>query len=126
MHINLFQLQVGNALTDDYHDHYGVFQFIWAAGMISDQTFRLLNLFCDFQSFVHASSECENILDVASQEMGNIDPYSIFTPSCPANATMSRNKLFKRLHVSLSRSFTNLQNYLEPSLLYNNILKQSN
>ncbi|KAJ4792648.1 Carboxypeptidase [Rhynchospora pubera] len=40
--INLKGYMVGNALTDDYHDHYGVFQFMWATGMISDQTFRLL------------------------------------------------------------------------------------
>ncbi|KAJ4792645.1 Carboxypeptidase [Rhynchospora pubera] len=104
--INLKGYMVGNALTDDYHDHYGVFQFMWATGMISDQTFRLLNLFCDFQSFIHTSSQCENIIDVASQEMGNIDPYSIFTPSCPANATMSHNKLFKRLHAAkMSESY---------------------
>ncbi|KAJ3695432.1 hypothetical protein LUZ60_000809 [Juncus effusus] len=96
--INLKGYMVGNALTDDYNDHYGVFQFMWAAGIISDQTYKLLNLYCDQDSFIHTSEKCDNILDVASQEMGNIDPYSIFTPTCPSNATVSRNKLFKRLH----------------------------
>lgn len=96
--INLKGYMVGNALTDDFHDHYGVFQFMWSAGLISDQTYRLLHFFCDYQSFVHTSSECEKILDVASNELGNIDPYSIFTPSCPGNITFSKNKLLKRLH----------------------------
>ncbi|XP_042405998.1 serine carboxypeptidase II-2-like [Zingiber officinale] len=96
--INLKGYMVGNALTDDYHDHYGVFHFMWTAGLISDQTYKLLNIFCDFQSFVHTSSACERILDIADKELGNIDPYSIFTPSCTANVTLSRNKLLKRRH----------------------------
>ncbi|XP_020083134.1 serine carboxypeptidase II-2-like [Ananas comosus] len=96
--INLKGYMVGNALTDDFHDHYGIFQFMWAAGMISDQTYRKLNLFCDFQSFVHTSSECEKVLEAANEELGNIDPYSIFTPTCTASVTFSRNKLIKRLH----------------------------
>ncbi|KAG1326527.1 Serine carboxypeptidase II-2 [Cocos nucifera] len=96
--INLKGYMVGNALTDDFHDRYGVFQFMWSAGLISDQTYKLLNFFCDFQSFVHVSSECEKILDVASKELGNIDPYSIFTASCPGSVTYSKNKLLKRLH----------------------------
>ena len=94
-------LQVGNALTDDYHDHFGVFQFMWSAGLISDQTYKNLNVRCDFQSFIHPSSECEKILEVADKELGSIDPYSIFTPSCTANAVFSKNKLLKRLQVSI-------------------------
>ena len=92
-------MQVGNALTDDYHDHLGVFQFMWAAGLISDKTYGLLNLLCDFQSFIHTSDACDNILDVANEELGNIDPYSIFTPTCPANVSQS-NRLLKRMNVS--------------------------
>lgn len=92
-------MQVGNALTDDYHDHLGVFQFMWSAGLISDQTYKALNLFCDFQSFIHTSNSCDSILDIASAELGNIDPYSIYTPSCPANVSQS-NRLLKRMHVS--------------------------
>ncbi|CAB4288893.1 unnamed protein product [Prunus armeniaca] len=64
--INLKGYMVGNALTDDYHDHLGVFQFMWSA-------------------------------DIASAELGNIDPYSIYTPACPANVSQS-NRLQKRMH----------------------------
>lgn len=92
-------MQVGNALTDDFHDHLGVFQFMWSTGMISDQTYKKLNLFCDFQSFIHTSAACDKMLDIASDEMGNIDPYSIFTPSCSANVSFS-NQLLKRVFVS--------------------------
>lgn len=96
--INIKGYMVGNALTDDFHDHLGLFQFMWATGLISDQTFKQLNILCDFDSFIHSSDKCNKILDIASNEFGNIDPYSIFTPSCPASATFSRNKLLKRMH----------------------------
>ncbi|GLU10287.1 hypothetical protein SLE2022_271060 [Rubroshorea leprosula] len=97
--INLKGYMVGNALTDDYHDHLGVFQFMWSAGLISDQTFKLLNQLCDLESFIHSSSSCNKILDVASEELGNIDPYSIYTPPCTANVSQSKWLLKRRLMV---------------------------
>ncbi|KAG6421209.1 hypothetical protein SASPL_117759 [Salvia splendens] len=78
-------IQVGNALTDDFHDHFGVFQFMWSVGMISDQTYKQLNAKCDFDSFVHTSEECVEVLVIADQEIGDIDMYSIYTPPCTAN-----------------------------------------
>uniref|UniRef100_A0A7N0V643 Carboxypeptidase n=1 Tax=Kalanchoe fedtschenkoi TaxID=63787 RepID=A0A7N0V643_KALFE len=96
--INLKGYMVGNALTDDFHDHLGTFQFLWSAGMISDQTYKLLNVLCDFTPFIHSSKACDNILDIASNEMGNIDPYSIFTPPCSGNVS-SLNQLMKRVLV---------------------------
>lgn len=98
-HRCVHNMQVGNALTDDYHDHLGQFQFMWSAGLISDETYKLLNVLCDFESFIHFSSACNEMMDVASEEMGNIDPYSIFTPSCSANASQTK-WLLKRRHVS--------------------------
>lgn len=92
----LFAFQVGNALTDDYYDHLGVFQFMWSSGLISDETYKLLNELCDLESFIHASESCEKILDIANNELGDIDPYSIYTPSCTANSSLP-HKLLKRL-----------------------------
>lgn len=91
-------MQVGNALTDDYNDRLGIFQFMWSAGLISDDTYKLLNDLCDNESFIHSSSSCEKMLDVASEELGNIDPYSIYTPSCVANVSQS-NWLLKKMRV---------------------------
>ncbi|KAK9681534.1 hypothetical protein RND81_10G009000 [Saponaria officinalis] len=92
--IALKGFMVGNALTDDFHDHLGLFQFMWSAGLISDETYKLLNVFCNFDSFIHSSDKCDQMQDVASKEMGNIDPYSIYTPACTANFTLA--KLWKR------------------------------
>ncbi|XP_076925158.1 serine carboxypeptidase II-2-like [Bidens hawaiensis] len=94
--INIKGYMVGNALTDDYSDHVGLFQFMWAAGMISDQTYKKANELCDKESFIHPSRECDQITDIAYQEMGNIDPYSIFTPPCTTSSVT--NRLLRRWH----------------------------
>lgn len=93
-------MQIGNALTDDYHDHVGLFQFLWSSGLISDQTYKRLNELCDKGFYVRPSSECGQITLVAFQEAGNIDPYSIFTPTCTNNGVT--NRLLRRWHVSNS------------------------
>ncbi|KAL6011073.1 hypothetical protein ACLOJK_001517 [Asimina triloba] len=73
---------VGNAVTDDYHDLLGTFEYWWTHGLISDDTYHTLRLTCQFVSSQHPSVECEKALDVADDERGNIDPYSIYTPPC--------------------------------------------
>ncbi|BAT79734.1 Serine carboxypeptidase [Vigna angularis] len=85
--INLKGFMVGNALTDDYHDQLGMFEFMWSTGLISDQTYKLLNQLCDFQSVEHPSHACDKIWDIAYNELGNIDPYSLYTPPCHGNVS---------------------------------------
>ncbi|OIW19474.1 hypothetical protein TanjilG_09494 [Lupinus angustifolius] len=97
--INLKGYLVGNALTDDSHDHLGIAQFMWSSGLISDQTYNLLNLLCGNQSFVHPSEACDKIQEVADRELGNIDPYSIFTPPCPANLSQSTQLLRRKRRI---------------------------
>ncbi|KAF8400484.1 hypothetical protein HHK36_013782 [Tetracentron sinense] len=90
---------VGNALTDDFYDYVGKFEFMWSAGLISDETYKLLNLFCDSQSWIHFSKQCGDSLDIVSEELGNIDIYSIFTPSCTASDSSSNQPLKRLLNV---------------------------
>ncbi|KAL5100715.1 hypothetical protein RYX36_005042 [Vicia faba] len=92
--INFKGYMVGNALLDDFHDQLGMFQFMWSSGMISDRTFKLLNLLCDFQPVEHPSKSCDKMWDIAFDELGNIDPYSIFTATCHTND----NQRVKRKH----------------------------
>ncbi|RWR75418.1 serine carboxypeptidase II-2 [Cinnamomum micranthum f. kanehirae] len=94
--INLKGFMLGNPLIDDFHGHLGVFQFMWTNGLISDETFKLLNIFCANESFEHIPPSCQKILDIATEEHGNIDEFSIFAPLCPSNVGLS-NRLFKRL-----------------------------
>ncbi|KAI8017710.1 Serine carboxypeptidase-like 27 [Camellia lanceoleosa] len=40
--INSKGFLVGNAVTDDYHDYIGTFEYWWTHGLISDSTYKIL------------------------------------------------------------------------------------
>ncbi|KAK8509425.1 hypothetical protein V6N13_104687 [Hibiscus sabdariffa] len=89
--INFKGFLVGNAVTDDYHDFVGTFEYWWTHGLISDSTYRSLRVSCDLGSSTHPSLQCMNALRAAQIEQGNIDPYSIFTQPCKNTATLMHN-----------------------------------
>ncbi|KAJ4782398.1 Carboxypeptidase [Rhynchospora pubera] len=80
--INFKGFMVGNAVTDDYNDYIGLFEFWWNHGLISDETYQNLKLVCPMDSSEHPSKACNDAIDTAYNEQGNIDPYSIYTPTC--------------------------------------------
>eukprot|EP00252_Welwitschia_mirabilis_P007122 TRINITY_DN1821_c0_g1_i1.p1 TRINITY_DN1821_c0_g1~~TRINITY_DN1821_c0_g1_i1.p1 ORF type:complete len:513 (-),score=54.54 TRINITY_DN1821_c0_g1_i1:56-1468(-) len=88
--INLKGYLVGNAVTNDMRDYYGIFEFYWTHGLVSDKTYRLLNILCDFTSLVHPNALCDLALEYADNEIGNIDQYSIYTPTCKKGSDSSR------------------------------------
>jgi serine carboxypeptidase-like clade 2 len=85
-------MQVGNAVIDDYHDYRGTFEFWWNHGLVSDETYRLLNRSCINDSSVHPSPACGAAFNISMEEQGNIDLYSIYTPTCNETATASRRR----------------------------------
>ncbi|KAJ3693819.1 hypothetical protein LUZ60_009299 [Juncus effusus] len=80
--INFKGFMVGNAVTDDYHDYIGTFEYWWNHGLISDEIYQTLKTVCPCDSSEHPSDACMKALDAATVEQGNIDPYSIYTPKC--------------------------------------------
>ncbi|KAK7315874.1 hypothetical protein VNO77_34456 [Canavalia gladiata] len=46
-------IQTGNAVTDDYHDYVGTFEYMWVLGLISEAIYRMLQIACDFGSSLH-------------------------------------------------------------------------
>ncbi|KAJ6818739.1 serine carboxypeptidase-like 27 [Iris pallida] len=88
--INFKGFMVGNGVTDDYHDYVGTFEYWWTHGLISDETYGDLNSKCDTQVSQHPSKECEKVVEIARKEQGNIDPYSIYTPSCNNTGSVRR------------------------------------
>ncbi|KAK8578831.1 hypothetical protein V6N12_069175 [Hibiscus sabdariffa] len=94
--INLKGYMVGNAITDDYHHYLGHFQFLWFAGLISDETYKLSSVLCDYESLVQFSDSCIEVIGIAIEEMGNIYMYNIYTP-CSAIASQMKWLLKRRL-----------------------------
>ncbi|KAJ3669133.1 hypothetical protein LUZ60_011083 [Juncus effusus] len=86
--INFKGIMVGNAVTDDYHDYIGTFEYWWTHGLISDSTYKNLRSNCINDSSEHPSIECIKNLNIASNEEGNIDPYSIYTKPCNNTASL--------------------------------------
>ncbi|AES62198.1 putative carboxypeptidase D [Medicago truncatula] len=86
--INFQGFMVGNGVIDDYHDYIGTFEYWWTHGLISDSTYKKLNIGCDFGSIQHPSVQCLQALTVAITEQGNIDGYSINTPPCNNTASL--------------------------------------
>jgi hypothetical protein len=98
---NCVRLQVGNAVTDDYHDTMGTFESWWNHGLVSDSTYRQLKASCIHDSLEHPSLACLDMLDTATTEQGNIDMYSIYTPPCNQTPSSSaKNRMLKGHYVS--------------------------
>lgn len=90
---------MGNAVTDDYHDYMGTFEYWWNHGLISDSTYHQLKTACYYSvSSQHPSLQCMEALRSAELEQGNIDPYSIFTKPC--NSTVQLKSFLKGRYVS--------------------------
>ncbi|KAG0498920.1 hypothetical protein HPP92_003611 [Vanilla planifolia] len=86
--INFKGFMVGNGVTDDYHDYIGTFEYWWTHGLISDESYHKLMVSCDIESTMYPSDECAKSLDEAFDEMGNIDAYSIYTPTCNSSSSL--------------------------------------
>lgn len=89
---------MGNAVTDDYYDYIGTFEYWWTHGLISDTTYKSLKHACLSGSATHPSIVCAKALDAADLEFGNIDPYSIYTRTC--NTTSSSKRILMGHYVS--------------------------
>lgn len=76
---------------------------MWTHGLISDETYEKLRLACQFDVSEHASKECNKVFDIAEAEEGNIDAYSIYTPTCKKTSLHKRRLIRGRTVVHLLR-----------------------
>ncbi|KAK6151567.1 hypothetical protein DH2020_014202 [Rehmannia glutinosa] len=98
--INLKGFIVGNAVIDNYYDNIGTVTYWWSHSMISDKTYKLILKSCDFRS-QNTSEKCDNAVSYAmNHEFGDIDQYSIYTPTCKA-ASQKKPKHSLRLKNTL-------------------------
>lgn len=80
-------MQVGNAVTDNYYDGIGTVTYWWSHSMISDKTYKSILKNCNFKSD-KSWGKCDEAVEYAmNHEFGDIDQYSIYTPTCGAAST---------------------------------------
>lgn len=94
-------MQVGNAVTDNYYDSIGTVTFWWTHSMISDTTYKLILKNCNF-SAEKSSKKCdESVYYAINSEFGDIDQYSIYTPSCMGLTNSSQESKYVRMKNTL-------------------------
>lgn len=73
---------MGNPLVDDYNDNKGMHEYWWNHGLISDESYFELTKWCLNDSILFPKPNCDNALNQAFSEFGDIDPYNIDRPAC--------------------------------------------
>ncbi|XVF89286.1 hypothetical protein PTKIN_Ptkin19aG0117900 [Pterospermum kingtungense] len=114
--INLKGFIVGNAATDSYYDDIGTVLYWWSHSMISDTTYNAIIKYCNFTA-EKSSKNCDDAVSYAMEhELGSIDQYSIYTPSCLLSTNNSARHIRLRsslLHRRVSGYDPCTENYAE-------------
>ncbi|CAN6915479.1 unnamed protein product [Brassica oleracea] len=104
--INLKGFMVGNAVTDNEYDSIGTVAYWWTHAIISDKTYKSILKNCNFTAD-KVSDDCDTAVNYAmNHEFGDIDQYSIYTPTCVASKQKKtgflrmKNTLLRRRFVS--------------------------
>ncbi|KAF5177800.1 Serine carboxypeptidase [Thalictrum thalictroides] len=101
--INLKGFIVGNAVTDNYYDSIGTVTYWWSHSMISDRTYHSILSECDFKTN-NVTESCSKAISYAmNHEFGDIDQYSIYTPTCKALTANSSTRLIRLKKTLLRR-----------------------
>ncbi|XP_061356961.1 serine carboxypeptidase 1-like [Gastrolobium bilobum] len=79
--VNLKGIAIGNAWIDDATSLKGIFDYLWAHALNSDETHEVIEKYCDFSS-ENLSAICLNATTRAITEKGSIDFYNIYAPLC--------------------------------------------
>ncbi|KAK7310504.1 hypothetical protein RJT34_08058 [Clitoria ternatea] len=84
--INLKGIAIGNGWIDDYWCTKGMYEYLWTHGHNSDETHKGIERHCDFENDKF-TNECNLYESRSLDEIGNIDMYNIYAPSCKSSAT---------------------------------------
>ncbi|KAA8528565.1 hypothetical protein F0562_035920 [Nyssa sinensis] len=83
--INLKGIAIGNAWIDDNTSIKGIFDYFWTHALISDETIKGINKYCDFLTG-NFSNTCYQYQGQGEEEIGEIDIYNIYAPLCNSSA----------------------------------------
>ncbi|XP_057476804.1 serine carboxypeptidase-like 27 [Actinidia eriantha] len=89
--INFKGFLLGNALLDDHYNYVGTFEFWWNHGLISDASYKALQKGCSNSSWIHMKEECAQVYFQTQQNIGRINPYSLYNSYCAEVGTVWYN-----------------------------------
>ncbi|XP_071715679.1 serine carboxypeptidase 24-like [Rutidosis leptorrhynchoides] len=77
--INFKGIMIGNGIMNSDTDDKGFNDYLWSHALISDETYRKLTQNCNNGN---TSRYCTNIEEELGEEIGDIDFYNIYGPTC--------------------------------------------
>lgn len=113
--INLKGLMAGNPVTDAYWDNVGNIDYWHSHALISDQTWERMKKACNFSDPDCCSKACNKLYTFAeTHELGQIDPYSIYTANCLVTIGASSRHRKSYLNVRPENPFTRARRGYDP------------
>ncbi|KAG0620973.1 hypothetical protein M758_4G258800 [Ceratodon purpureus] len=101
--INLKGYMVGNPDIDNYWDYTGDIDYYHSHAMISTETYQGLKKNCNFLEGDCCSLLCNDFFTKMYSEMGNIDPYSIYSDVCVHSNTNKMQSMWTRKNPMMLR-----------------------
>ncbi|KAH7570604.1 hypothetical protein ACOSQ2_019202 [Xanthoceras sorbifolium] len=92
--INLKGIIIGNALINDETDERGMYDFFASHALISDESNRKVQQYCDFSPNASAQSSklCDEVMDAIEKNTYYLDIYNIYAPLCSNTSLTARPK----------------------------------
>ncbi|GER36488.1 serine carboxypeptidase, partial [Striga asiatica] len=91
--INLRGILLGNPETHDAEDMKGIVDYAWSHAVVSDETYKIIEQSCDFFSnHTYDNLACSGAVDELFKQYNEIDMYSLYTPICISNSSVSDEK----------------------------------
>lgn len=104
-------MQIGNAWIDNNTGDEGIYDFLWAHAMISDETIAGLHKYCDFVTGKY-SKTCYKYQSKSEAEAGNIDIYNIYAPLCHITTPKLSSSIGSVSHFSLKSKKQHAKSYI--------------
>ncbi|KAM0062081.1 putative carboxypeptidase D [Helianthus debilis subsp. tardiflorus] len=91
--INLKGIMIGNGIMNEDTDNKGFNDYLWSHALISDEIYTKLSQNCSSNAV--NSDYCNNLEEQLGEDIGDIDFYNIYGPTCtplPAGLTTRRKR----------------------------------
>ncbi|KAJ4887345.1 Serine carboxypeptidase-like 32 [Raphanus sativus] len=105
LHIKLKGILLGNPETSEAEDWDGWVDYAWSHAVISDELYGVIKRSCNFSSNTTWDvKECKDNIDEVINQYHKIDQYSLYTPTCNGNSTLSSSLDSTRFRTNLGNS----------------------
>lgn len=108
-------IQLGNPETSTSDDWRGLVDYAWSHAVVSDETHRIINRSCDFNSDnPWSSDDCNVAVAEVFKQYKEIDIYSLYTSVCLSNTTDSADRFYELM---MSRTSNMVSQSNSPNLV---------